>query len=347
MSVSTVSGSGNSSLYELMALKKQADASDLSGKVVDSRDSDGDGKLTAKELNISSESFGKADTDGDGVLSEDELAAGVESDMQVMKEVMDQFMAGGKAPDFNEMQNLMSDTAERPSAADTSSRIIGDYDSDGDGSLSASELTIDEDTFNQLDSDGDGQLSQEELASSLADDGETARQLMSQLMSSKGLPDFEELKNLMASASRPDADEISSSIISESDTDADGALSSSELDISSELFGSLDTDGDGEISQEELAAAFSSSFDQLDEQLAESGQPPPPPPSAEESSKSVVDDRDTNGDGVLSAEELAVSDELFGQVDADGDGFVSQEELADAFSANMPGAMAEEETAVV
>lgn len=348
MSVSTVSGSGSgSNLYELMALKKQADAADLSGKVVDSRDADGDGKLTTKEINLSTESFTKADTDSDGVLSEEELAAGIESDMQVMQEVMNQFMAGGKTPDFNELQNLMSDSStERPSAADTSSKIISDYDGDGDGMLSTSELAIDEDAFNQLDSDGDGNVSQEELTSTLTDDGEAAMQLFAQLRSGKNLPDFEALKNLMASSQRPDADEVSASVIANSDTDGDGALSADEVNVSSALFSSLDTDGDGVVSQEELAAAFTNTFAEMDQELASSGQPPPPP-SAADSSESVVDDRDTNGDGVLSAEELAVSDKLFGQIDADGDGFVSQDELTAAFASITPNGAPEEELASV
>ena len=70
------------------------------------------------------------------------------------------------------------------------------------------------------------------------------------------------------------------------------------------------------------------------------GMRPPPPPEnsaehAEEMSTKFIDELDTNGDGVLSAEELALDSDEFADIDGDGDGLVSQEELKAAMQAQM------------
>lgn len=54
---------------------------------------------------------------------------------------------------------------------------------------------------------------------------------------------------------------------------------------------------------------------------------PPAPPSAEDISTKTFDEKDTNEDGVLSAEELGISEEAFSSLDTDDDGAVSQDEL--------------------
>lgn len=67
----------------------------------------------------------------------------------------------------------------------------------------------------------------------------------------------------------------------------------------------------------------------------------PPPPSgdsaeqAEEASSQFIDELDTNGDGVLSLEELSLDSDEFADIDEDGDGLVSQEELKSALEAQM------------
>lgn len=61
------------------------------------------------------------------------------------------------------------------------------------------------------------------------------------------------------------------------------------------------------------------------------GSPPPKPPAdADEMAASVISDLDTNGDGVISADELSAAGALgekVSQADTDGDGAVTEEEL--------------------
>ena len=74
-----------------------------------------------------------------------------------------------------------------------------------------------------------------------------------------------------------------------------------------------------------------SSVSGLQQGLRMNGMRPSPPEDsaeqAEEASTQFIDELDTNGDGVLSAEELGLDDDEFADIDEDGDGLVSQEEL--------------------
>ncbi|XPV75598.1 MAG: hypothetical protein ACNI27_13260 [Desulfovibrio sp.] len=71
------------------------------------------------------------------------------------------------------------------------------------------------------------------------------------------------------------------------------------------------------------------------------GQRGGPPPGgaekhAEEVSTNMIDELDTNGDGVLSADELSsVESDFFSTTDADGDGLLTQEELQSGVQSQM------------
>lgn len=75
-------------------------ASELSSKIMENADSDGDGLLSTEELgsSFSSDMLDALDTDGDGLLSEEELSDGISSKMQ---EGRDAFMSGSKPSDEN------------------------------------------------------------------------------------------------------------------------------------------------------------------------------------------------------------------------------------------------------
>lgn len=140
-----------------------------------------------------------------------------------------------------------------------------------------------------------------------------------------------------------------------------------------DLFKSIDSDGDGNITKDELTTALSSSDDSdssidIDDLLSQldsdssggvsqselsAAMPPPPPPGgmggpggAGGSSEDLINALDTNGDGVISADELAASgssddsdplSELFSKLDADGSGGISGDELTSAFQAQGRG----------
>ena len=101
----------------------------------------------------------------------------------------------------------------------------------------------------------------------------------------------------------------------------------------------MDTNGDGKLSPEEHAAGAKRIFEmmdadkngmvtaaEMDANRARSGKKPAP---GELSSAEKIKTIDTNGDGVLSAEEHAAgSKAMFDAMDTDKDGFVTLAELA-------------------
>lgn len=159
----------------------------------------------------------------------------------------------------------------------------------------------------------------------------------------------------------PDPSEIGSAIVSAMDTDGDGVIGAEELTAAGQIgekISQADTDGDGMVTEDELVAKITAKMQEMGIGVMESGESPdlnalkevlakvglegPPrdqkPDPAEVSSK-IISDLDTNGDGVLSAEELEAAG-IFGQkiaeADTDGDGFVSQEELERHVAENAP-----------
>ncbi|HOQ05829.1 MAG TPA: hypothetical protein PKY88_11515 [Anaerohalosphaeraceae bacterium] len=151
----------------------------------------------------------------------------------------------------------------------------------------------------------------------------------------------------------PEPNELSSKILNALDTDGDGSISSEELTNAGQLgqkIAQADTDEDGTITAEEILAKITAKMEEMgitpssnfkekpdlnalkelltraDAEMAQQNQPPAP----SEVSTKILGDLDTNGDGVLSIEELNAAG-LFGQkiaeADSDGDGVVSREEL--------------------
>jgi Ca2+-binding EF-hand superfamily protein len=101
---------------------------------------------------------------------------------------------------------------------------------------------------------------------------------------------------------------ITQRIIQDKDADGDGALSVDEMGISEEAFAKLDANEDGLLDQSEL----------------ESGLP--------ELGKTIwaermIQDKDADGDGVLSVDEMGIPEETFARLDANEDGLLDQSEL--------------------
>lgn len=113
-------------------------------------------------------------------------------------------------------------------------------------------------------------------------------------------------------------------LIEKDDQNADGVLSLEETPLSEDMFTSADTDGDGFLTQEEM------------EEMLASGPPPAmgggmpmggPGGGGAPDFDSLLAEEDTDGDGTISAEESALSEEMFANFDADGDGLITQEEF--------------------
>lgn len=187
---------------------------------------------------------------------------------------------------------------------EATSRLIQKKDKDGNGTLSAVEISISEEGFKRADANQDGELDADELKNSV---DTIAAELMAQ------------------KPPRPSLDEMTERLIRDLDEDGDGGLSSEEISISSELFEEADTDGDGILSFDELKTASKAIGEELRDTASQG-----PPPNAEAMTKRLIQERDQDGDGALSAEELPISSEVFDAADTNQDGVLNFDELVAA-----------------
>lgn len=103
-------------------------------------------------------------------------------------------------------------------------------------------------------------------------------------------------------------------VFAEVDTDGDGKISTEEFDAyKAAQFAKVDADGNGTVSVEELIA-----FDETQRVERQKFRV-----------EAMVKARDTDGDGVLSAEELSTQPQKspFERLDRNDDGFISEDEL--------------------
>jgi len=143
----------------------------------------------------------------------------------------------------------------------------------------------------------------------------------------------------------PSATELSSKVMETSDLNSDSLLSIDEVNLSDETFSSIDEDGDGSLSSSEIETSFSAMLDSMKNHntspqefgalLTNMGLDVPAPPSrgggmpdVSQMASEIFNKNDTNEDGLLSIDELDISDELMSSMDSDEDGNITQEELA-------------------
>lgn len=143
----------------------------------------------------------------------------------------------------------------------------------------------------------------------------------------------------------PSATELSSKVMETSDLNSDSLLSIDEVNISDETFSSMDEDGDGSLSSSELETSFSTMLDNIKNQttspkefaelLTNMGLDVPAPPSkgggmpnVSEMASDIFSKNDTNEDGLLSVDELDISEELMSIIDSNEDGSITQGELS-------------------
>ena len=98
------------------------------------------------------------------------------------------------------------------------------------------------------------------------------------------------------------------SLIKDKDSDGDKALSAEELNVPEDVFTKIDINGDGNTDSVELNAYYPISRIDIP-------------------TLHLIKDKDTDGDKVLSGEELGVTEDILKEIDANGDGNADREEL--------------------
>lgn len=194
------------------------------------------------------------------------------------------------------------------------SDMVSAKDSDGNGSLSASELGVSDSDVAEYDTDGDGVLSSAELAAALKAKREKMQaQMDSQMQQSSQLG---MLQSTLAGAQgvdeRPSLDQMIAGLFSGSDS------------AGSEAAAAVGAAGSAQTASNS-GSSLSEFLERMDSELA----------------ATILNMRDTDGDGALSAGELGTTAEQLAELDIDGDGVLSQAELATGLTAERESMVAE------
>jgi Ca2+-binding EF-hand superfamily protein len=155
-------------------------STDIANKVIGAVDTDGDGQLSLDEIekalgsdttsgtDAASQAFAKLDANGDGKISADELSSALDA-----KKATDASSTGGAGGVHHHRH------AHHASSADLAQQIFGQADANGDGALSADEISsaLGQDAAGattgltqqiaKLDTNGDGSLSTAELTAAI------------------------------------------------------------------------------------------------------------------------------------------------------------------------------------
>lgn len=264
--------------------------------------------------------------------------------------------SGDGSIDETELLSIL-DTSEEDSGS-----IFSDFDTDGDGVIGKAEFGI------QMNGEA-AESASGSLLSAASERGQGAESLFGSLdTNGDGVIDISELE-----AGQPEYGPSARDMLSMMDTNEDGSISEEEFDAAAppppppsmpsadetesaaSLFGSIDTNGDGSIDADELNV-FTSAY--LNEVISASGETETAATETEaaseetenpvssvateteaesnetESTGNVFSSIDTDGDGVIDADELNVftssylsdASSIFDEIDLDRDGAISRDE---------------------
>ena len=155
----TISGIGQSMSMSLLSGMQKPSASNIASKILENLDTNGDGVLSAGEIRKAGKHAKHilgADANGDGTVTLDELISGITKKME----------SGTMAP-------LSMNGMQPPGASDMVSNIIDELDTNGDGVLSADEISKSGEQAQWLlgaDANGDGNVTKDELLSHITED---------------------------------------------------------------------------------------------------------------------------------------------------------------------------------
>ena len=211
------------------------------------------------------------------------------------------------------------------------SNLIKNKDTDNSKTLSVEELGAAEDVFTRIDHNGDGQADRAELNAGypgLRIDRMTTNLILNKDTNDDKVLSAEELGitdealaqidlNGDGQADRAELnagypglriDRMTTNLINGKDANNDGMLSAEELGVAEDVFSRIDHNGDGQADRVELNAFY-------------------PKGQINHMTTKLINDKDTNEDGMLSSEELGISEEAFARIDRNGDGQADRVEL--------------------
>lgn len=135
-------------------------------KYIKENDKDGDKCLSADEVSLSAEAYAKLDADKDGKVTLDEMKKSLAGKDDAIYEYYKNGGATAETPDITTAllnNSNTSTTASGTYSTLAAKRYLADKDKDGDGMLSAEEVSLDASVFTKMDANGDGKVSSSEL----------------------------------------------------------------------------------------------------------------------------------------------------------------------------------------
>ncbi len=135
-------------------------------KYIKENDKDGDKCLSADEVSLSAEAYAKLDADKDGKVSLDEMKKSLAGKDDAIYQYYKNGGSTAETPDITTAllnNSNTSTTASGTYSTLAAKRYLADKDKDGDGALSAAEVSLDASVFTKIDANGDGKVSSSEL----------------------------------------------------------------------------------------------------------------------------------------------------------------------------------------
>lgn len=189
--------------------------------------------------------------------------------------------------------------------------VLAALDSDGDGTIAATELAAAPNVLSKLDADHDGKLAPEEMRPRFGPGGRGGRGR------GPGGPGGEPGGGRPAETEPPSSADLVKNLLS-FDRNGDGNLTKEEVPERMQgLFARGDADKNGTLSSAELNKMAETQSRRANEERPGGGPPPDP----------ILRALDTNQDGAVSSAEIAKSPAALKSLDKNGDGALTEEEV--------------------